>query len=66
MITVVTGRFSTSLRLDEMKEFFRKHPEAGAGEQYRKIALETVENNIRFTQSHAKDIYGWLQNNTLS
>ena len=65
MVTVITGRFSTPLRLDEMKEFFKKYPEAGAGEQYRKIALETVENNINFRESHAKEIYSWLQDNTL-
>ena len=57
----MTGRFSTHLRLDEMKNFFEKYPEAGAGEQYRKIALETVENNIKFKESHAKEIYNWLQ-----
>ena len=44
-----------------MKSFFEKCPEAGAGEQYRKIALETVENNIKFKESHAKEIYNWLQ-----
>ena len=64
MITVITGRFSTALRLEEMKEFFKKNPEAGAGEQYRKIALETVESNIRFRQSHSKEIHNWLQNNS--
>ena len=48
-----------------MKEFFKKYPEAGAGEQNRKIALETVENNIRFRESHAKDIHNWLQNNSI-
>ena len=65
MIVVLTSRFSTTLRLDEMKEFFKKYPEAGAGEQNRKIALETVENNIRFRESHAKDIHNWLQNNSI-
>ena len=65
MIVVLTNRFSTSLRLDEMKAFFKKYPEAGAGAQNRKIALETVENNIRFRESHAKDIHNWLQNNAV-
>jgi hypothetical protein len=31
-----------------MKEFFAAKPEAGAGESSRKIAIETVENNIKF------------------
>ena len=65
MVTVITGRFCTSLRLDEMKTFFNKYPEAGAGEQYRKIALETVQNNIKFRESHAKEIHSWLQNNSI-
>ncbi len=65
MIVVLTSRFSTTLRLDEMKEFFKKYPEAGAGEQNRKIALESVENNIWFRESHAKDIHSWLQNNSI-
>ena len=65
MIVVLTNRFSTSLRLDEMKSFFKKYPDAGAGTQNRKIALETVENNIRFRESHSKDIHNWLQNNSI-
>ena len=48
-----------------MKAFFKKYPEAGAGAQNRKIALETVESNIRFRESHAKEIHSWLQNNAI-
>jgi hypothetical protein len=31
-----------------MKDFFAAKPDAGAGESSRKIAIETVENNIKF------------------
>ena len=65
IITTITERFTTQLRLEEMKLFFEKHPEAGAGQQYRKIALETVENNIKFLESHSKDIYSWLKDNPI-
>ena len=61
MISEITKSFATPRRLQEMKQFFEEYPEAGAGEQYRKIALETVENNIKFKESHAKEIYNWLQ-----
>jgi len=59
----MTDRFATPLRLREMRDFFAAHPRAGAGENYRKIALETVEANIKFAQSKYKDIKAWLLHN---
>ena len=56
----MTKRFATPLRLKEMKDFFSAHPEAGAGENYRKIALETVEGNVKFVQQKLPDIKHWL------
>ena len=47
-----------------MKDFFDRRPESGAGENYRKIALETVENNIKFIQNYSHDIQAWLATNT--
>jgi hypothetical protein len=47
-----------------MKDFFASRPESGAGENYRKIALETVENNIKFIQNYSFDIQAWLTTNT--
>lgn len=48
LIPSITSSFATQTRLDEMNDFFRKYPEAGAGENYRLKALETVSNNIKW------------------
>lgn len=56
-------RFATELRLQEMKDFFASRPEAGAGTASRKIALEAVENNIKFIRNYSNDIQSWLNVN---
>ena len=56
-------RFATELRLQEMKDFFASRPEAGAGAASRKIALEAVENNIKFIRNYSNDIQSWLSAN---
>lgn len=43
-----------------MEEFFSKYPEAGAGKAGRKIALETVSNNIKWLELHETLINNWL------
>ena len=60
-VTTVTGRFCTERRLQEMNHFFAAHPDAGAGANYRKIALETVESNILFIKSKLPEIKHWLK-----
>ncbi len=63
MISFITQNFATEMRLLEMKAFFKKYPEAGAGEQYRRIAIETVENNIKFlVDGGADEVRVWLDN----
>ncbi len=37
-----------------------ENPEAGAGEQYREIALETVRNNINFIEDFSEEIGAWM------
>ena len=64
MIATVTERFATQQRLDEMEAFFAKYPEAGAGEAYRKIALDTVNTNIKFVANYSEVIKQWLDENT--
>ena len=44
-----------------MEEFFEKYPEAGAGELYRKQALETIKFNIRWVNSYSSAILEWLK-----
>lgn len=63
LIPSITSKFATQERLDEMIAFFEKYPDAGAGEQNRKIALEQVENNIKFVQRYKSVIDQWLVDN---
>lgn len=44
-----------------MKEFFEEYPEAGAGENARRIALERVEYNINWRRKHVTAITDWLR-----
>ena len=37
LIPTITKKFATEMRLLEMKAFFQKYPEAGAGEQNRQV-----------------------------
>ncbi|XP_040577104.1 glutamyl aminopeptidase isoform X1 [Lepeophtheirus salmonis] len=64
-ISTATSGFSSQERLQEMKDFFAKYPEAGAGENYRKIAIETVENNMQFIEKHSETIRSWLGENVI-
>lgn len=47
-----------------MKEFFSKHPEAGAGAAARKRALERVENNVKWRSKHVDELEEWLREAT--
>ena len=62
VIPNITKHFATKEKLDEMKEFFGNYPEAGAGERFRKQALETVRSNIRWVDTNANTILQWLNN----
>lgn len=63
MIPSITDRFSTEMRLQEMKEFFKKYPDAGAGERSRVSALETVQKNIKWLKSNLEPLSDWLSSN---
>ncbi len=47
-----------------MEVFFAENPDAGAGEQYREQALETVIYNIYWVDTNSPVIDEWLNNNT--
>jgi glutamyl aminopeptidase len=66
MITNVCSKFTTSLQLTEMEEFFKKYPDAGAGKNARMQALEKVKSSISWLNQHSKTIEIWLQKNTAS
>lgn len=63
MIPVITGRFATNQKLEEMETFFAKYPEAGAGTAARKEALENVKYNINWLKANKDQISEWLANN---
>lgn len=60
MIPSITGRFSSSVRLMELEDFFRRNPEAGAGASARVQALENISNNIKWLERNEKIIADWL------
>ncbi|CAH1127177.1 unnamed protein product [Ceutorhynchus assimilis] len=60
MIRTVTATFSTQQRVTEMKEFFAKYPNAGAGASSRLIALESVQNNINWLANYKSTVESWI------
>ena len=56
----VTDEFATEFELEQVKGFFAKYPEAGAGTRSRKQALEEIGNNIKWLADHYDDIELWL------
>lgn len=63
MIPSITNNFATEMRLKEMKEFFARYPDAGAGARSRVSALEMVQKNIKWLGSNLKPLSEWLNEN---
>ncbi|KAM5255847.1 glutamyl aminopeptidase [Ctenodactylus gundi] len=59
-IVTIAEPFNTELRLWQMKSFFAKYPDAGAGEQPRQQVLETVTNNIEWLRQNQNAIREWF------
>ncbi|XP_072480520.1 glutamyl aminopeptidase [Notamacropus eugenii] len=59
-IVTIAEPFNTEFRLWQIKSFFDKYPESGAGAASREIVLETVKNNIEWLKLHREDIKNWL------
>ncbi|XP_072747372.1 aminopeptidase A isoform X2 [Anoplolepis gracilipes] len=60
LIPAITKSFATQIKLDEMKIFFERYPDAGAGENNRAKALETVSSNIKWLSRIAPEINKWF------
>ncbi|CAK9820780.1 Glutamyl aminopeptidase [Anthophora plagiata] len=60
LIPTITKTFATETKLNEMKAFFTKYPDAGAGAMNRAKALETVSNNIKWLNNNSKKLESWL------
>ncbi|KAL6426361.1 hypothetical protein ACFW04_009103 [Cataglyphis niger] len=59
LIPAITKSFATEIKLQEMKNFFKQYPNAGAGANSRAKALNTVSWNIRWLSEAAKEINLW-------
>lgn len=63
MIPNVTARFAKEIRLQEMEDFFKKYPDAGAGANARIQALENIRNNMKWLKNNKDSIGEFLKNN---
>ncbi|XP_010639811.1 glutamyl aminopeptidase [Fukomys damarensis] len=61
-IVTIAEPFNTELQLWQMKSFFEKYPDAGAGEKPREQVLETVTNNIEWLKQNRDAIREWFSN----
>lgn len=61
LIPSITSRFSTGTKLDEVKSFFARHPEAGAGAAARNETLQNIENNIEWLKNNEQKVVAWLE-----
>ncbi|XP_034934973.1 glutamyl aminopeptidase isoform X2 [Chelonus insularis] len=64
LVPAICQSFATESKLEEMKAFFEKYPEAGAGKAYRVRALETVANNIKWVKTNSAKLEGWLNSHS--
>ncbi|OAD57202.1 Glutamyl aminopeptidase [Eufriesea mexicana] len=60
LIPSITRTFATETKLNEMKVFFEKYPDAGAGAMNRAKALETVSDNIKWLSINRESLESWL------
>ncbi|XP_027455517.1 glutamyl aminopeptidase [Zalophus californianus] len=59
-IVTIAEPFNTELQLWQMESFFKKYPDAGAGEKPRVQVLETVKNNIEWLRQNRNTIRQWF------
>ncbi|XP_011303363.1 glutamyl aminopeptidase isoform X2 [Fopius arisanus] len=64
LVPGIAASFATEIKLQELKDFFNKYPEAGAGKAFRAGALETVANNIKWVKMNSEKIDKWLDSVT--
>jgi glutamyl aminopeptidase len=62
MIPNVTSRMAKEIRLQEMEDFFKKYPDAGAGANARIQAQENIRNNIKWLANNKDSIGDFLNN----
>ncbi|XP_074105010.1 glutamyl aminopeptidase isoform X1 [Cotesia typhae] len=60
LVPGIAKYFATDAKLTELKAFFAKYPEAGAGKTHRVVALETVASNIKWLKKNSEILDNWL------
>ncbi|CAH1108047.1 unnamed protein product [Psylliodes chrysocephalus] len=65
LIPEITSTFATQERLTEIEEFFKEHPNAGAGVASRARALEKVKHNILWLSKNKKTVEKWIRKNSV-
>ncbi|XP_071953572.1 glutamyl aminopeptidase-like [Antedon mediterranea] len=63
LVPSICESYATEFKQQQMKDFFMKYPDAGAGERGRKQALERVQTNIDWLKSNEMKIETWLADN---
>ena len=61
LISSITKNFASSVKLEEIEQFYVKYPVAGAGTSARKQAIETVKYNIIWLEKNKAQLDDWLQ-----
>ncbi|XP_053392901.1 glutamyl aminopeptidase-like [Mercenaria mercenaria] len=61
LIPSVVSDFNTQYQLEEVETFFKKYPEAGAGANGRKQALESIRRNINWMKQNKHVVVKWLK-----
>lgn len=59
-IVTIAEPFNTELQLWQIKSFFERYPDAGAGQKPREQVLETVKNNIEWLKQNRDTIRNWF------
>lgn len=57
----ITAQFTTEFELEQVQEFWKKYPNAGAGERARFQGSERIQASIDWAKNHASIVEQWLQ-----
>ncbi|XP_077996935.1 endoplasmic reticulum aminopeptidase 2-like [Glandiceps talaboti] len=63
LIKGVISGFNTEEQLQEVRQFFDDHSDAGSGTRSIQQGIEIIEMNIDWLQNHEDDVTNWFKNN---
>lgn len=63
-VSNVCSRFTTEWQLAEVENFFKKYPNAGAGESSRKQTIDKIKKNVKWFSNSELQVNKWLVNYT--